>query len=132
MQALLEVRPGAVFVQSEPVERFHAEDPAALPRARLLNDKRFLQLDLLTFGHEISAGMRRHLLENGSTAEDERWFAERRVDASSILGMDYHETCERTVSSDGTVRPAGEAGRSLLHQWRDLLSMDGEAFALAC
>jgi beta-glucosidase/6-phospho-beta-glucosidase/beta-galactosidase len=107
MRAILEVRPDAVFVQSESVEHFHAEDPAALPHARLLNDKRFLSLDL-TFGREVSAGMRGHLRENGFTAEDERWFAEHQVaDALNILGMDYYESCEHTVSSEGAVRPAG-------------------------
>ena len=50
MEAILAVRPDAVFVQSETIEYFHAEDPTCFARCRLLNEKRFLPMDL-TYGH---------------------------------------------------------------------------------
>jgi beta-glucosidase/6-phospho-beta-glucosidase/beta-galactosidase len=106
MRAILEVQPEAVFVQSESIECFHAEEPAALPHARLLNGKRFLGLDL-TYGRPLSPGMRQHLLEHGCTADEQRWFEEHRVEATHILGVDYYETCEHHVASDGGVSMAG-------------------------
>jgi beta-glucosidase/6-phospho-beta-glucosidase/beta-galactosidase len=46
MEAILEVRPDAIFIQSESSEYFHAENPAAIKPAELLNARRFLSLDL--------------------------------------------------------------------------------------
>src|SRR5205814_8169943 len=42
MHSILSVQPDATFIQSESSEYFHATDPEALPRARFLNQKRFL------------------------------------------------------------------------------------------
>src|SRR6185295_11677129 len=46
MNSILQVQPDASFIQSESSEYFHAMDPAAVPLARFLNQKRFLSLDL--------------------------------------------------------------------------------------
>ncbi|MDB5912580.1 MAG: glycoside hydrolase family 1, partial [Ramlibacter sp.] len=46
MQELLRLRPDAIFIQSESSEYFHAENPAAIGPAELMNSKRFLSLDL--------------------------------------------------------------------------------------
>ena len=42
MQTILQVRPDAIFIQSESSEYFHAENPAAIGPAELLNSMRFL------------------------------------------------------------------------------------------
>ena len=42
MQAILEVRPDAIFIQSESSEYYHAENPAAIRPAELMNARRFL------------------------------------------------------------------------------------------
>ncbi len=42
MNNILAVQPEATFMQSESSEYFHAMDPAAVPRVRFLNLKRFL------------------------------------------------------------------------------------------
>ncbi len=46
MEAILDVRPDAIFVQSESSEYFHAACPAAIKPAEILNAARFLSLDL--------------------------------------------------------------------------------------
>jgi beta-glucosidase/6-phospho-beta-glucosidase/beta-galactosidase len=54
MHAILEVRPDAVFIQSESSEYFHAENPAAIAQAEFMNEVRFLSLDL-NYGHRVSS-----------------------------------------------------------------------------
>src|SRR5438045_1357061 len=46
MRAILEVRPDALFIQSESSEYFHAQNPRAIKPAEVLNARRFLSLDL--------------------------------------------------------------------------------------
>ena len=45
-RAVLEVRPDAIFVQSESSEYFHAENPRAIAHAEFMTAVRFLSLDL--------------------------------------------------------------------------------------
>jgi beta-glucosidase/6-phospho-beta-glucosidase/beta-galactosidase len=46
MEAILAVRPDAIFFQSESSEYFHADSPRAIKPAEILNARRFLSLDL--------------------------------------------------------------------------------------
>ena len=55
MQAILEVRPDAIFIQSESSEYFHAENPAAIKPAEIMNARRFLSLDL-NYGRRVDSG----------------------------------------------------------------------------
>lgn len=107
MNAILEVQPEAIFVQSESTEYFHAEDPGCLKRAEFLNQKRFLSLDL-TYGYPVSVTMYEYLLQNGMKDEEYHWFIENDVKAKCIMGNDYYITNEHMVHSDGTTTPAGE------------------------
>jgi beta-glucosidase/6-phospho-beta-glucosidase/beta-galactosidase len=107
MRAILEVQPDAVFVQSESSEYFHAEDPSVEPLAHLLNQKRFLALDL-TYGYPVRVGMYEYLLDNGMTREEYHWFARNQVKARCVMGNDYYVTNEHLVRSDGIVVGAGE------------------------
>ncbi len=54
MSAILELRPDALFIQSESSEYFHAENPGAIKAAKVLNAKRFLSLDL-NYGYRVDA-----------------------------------------------------------------------------
>ena len=54
MEAILEIKPDAVFIQSESSDYFHATSPGCLLRALELNERRFLSLDL-TYGHPVNA-----------------------------------------------------------------------------
>ena len=54
MQAIVDVRPDAIFIQSESSEYFHAENPQAIGPAEILNAKRFLSLDL-NYGRRVES-----------------------------------------------------------------------------
>ncbi len=107
MKAILEVRPDAIFVQSESSEYFHAADPSAIRPAEILNERRFLSLDL-NYGMRVSSEMYEFLQDNGMTREEYHWFLEHRLKHHCIMGNDYYVTNEHRVSADGSSGPAGE------------------------
>ncbi|WP_345157984.1 family 1 glycosylhydrolase [Pontibacter saemangeumensis] len=107
MQAILEVHPQAIFIQSESSEYFHACHPACIPQAEFLNEKRFLSLDL-TYGYPVSVIMYEYLLKNGMTEEEYNWFRDNNIKAKCIMGNDYYWTNEHLVHKDGTTSASGE------------------------
>jgi len=107
MRAILEVQPDAVFIQSESSEYFHAAAPDVLAAANVLNEKRFLSLDL-TYGRPVSAVMYEYLLDHGMTRAEYHWFLENQVKASCVMGTDYYVTNEHLVHADGRVTSSGE------------------------
>ncbi len=107
MHAILKVQPVATFIQSESSEYFHAIDPAALSRARFLNQKRFLSLDL-TYGYPLNVTMYEYFLSNGMTLKEYQWFTENQVKGRCIMGNDYYVTNEHIVYADGHTQAAGE------------------------
>jgi beta-glucosidase len=107
MQAILEVRRDAIFVQSESSEYFHADDPDAIGPAEVLNSRRFLSLDL-NYGRRVDSEMYEFLLDNGMTREEYHFFLGRKLKQHCIMGNDYYVTNEHRVSADGRTRPAGE------------------------
>jgi beta-glucosidase len=56
MNAILHVRPDAIFIQSESSEYFHADDPPAIKPAEIFNSRRFLSLDL-NYGRRVDSEM---------------------------------------------------------------------------
>jgi len=107
MQAILKVRPDAIFVQSESSEYFHAENPAAIKPAEIMNAKRFLSLDL-NYGRRVDSEMYEFLLDNGMTREEYHFFMHHHLKHHCLMGNDYYITNEHRVSSDGRTRGAGE------------------------
>ncbi|MDB5481798.1 MAG: glycoside hydrolase family 1 [Caulobacteraceae bacterium] len=107
MAAILEVRPDAIFVQSESSEYFHADDPEAIAPAEILNSMRFLSLDL-NYGRRVDSEMYDYLLDNGMTRDEYKFFMNTRLKQHCILGNDYYITNEHRVSADGSTRPSGE------------------------
>ncbi|MGZ3273050.1 MAG: family 1 glycosylhydrolase [Caulobacteraceae bacterium] len=107
MQAILEVRPDALFIQSESSEYFHPESPAALPWSDRYNAERFLSLDL-NYGRSVNAQTYTHLLDHGMTADQYRFFMENDLRNHCVMGNDYYSTNEHWVAADGSVRTAGE------------------------
>jgi beta-glucosidase/6-phospho-beta-glucosidase/beta-galactosidase len=107
MQNILKVQPEASFIQSESSEYFHAMDPAAVPLARFLNQKRFLSLDL-TYGYPLNVAMYEYLLKNGMSRYEYNWFTQNQVKAKCIMGNDYYVTNEHLVFPDGHTQAAGE------------------------
>ena len=107
MRAILEVRPDAIFIQSESSEYFHAENPKAIKIAEIENSKRFLSLDL-NYGHRVDSEMYEYLMDNGMTQEEYHFFLGNSLRHHCILGNDYYWTNEHRVGSDGVIRASGE------------------------
>ena len=107
MQTILQVRPDAIFIQSESSEYFHAENPAAIKPAELLNSMRFLSLDL-NYGRRVDSEMYEYLLDNGMTRDEYHFFLGNKIKQHCIMGNDYYVTNEHRVSADGSTRPSGE------------------------
>jgi beta-glucosidase len=107
MQAILQVRPDAIFIQSESSEYYHAENPAAIKPAEIQNSARFLSLDL-NYGHRVDSEMYEYLLDNGMTREEYHFFMTHRLKQHCILGNDYYWTNEHRVAEDGKTSASGE------------------------
>jgi beta-glucosidase len=107
MEAILQVRPDAIFVQSESSEYFHAENPKAIGPAELMNSKRFLSLDL-NYGRRVDSEMYEYLTDNGMSREDYHFFMGRSLKQHCIMGSDYYVTNEHRVGRDGITRASGE------------------------
>ena len=56
MMEILKRRPDAIFIQSESSEYFHADSPAAIGPAEIMNARRFLSLDL-NYGRRVDSEM---------------------------------------------------------------------------
>ena len=107
MRAILAVRADAIFIQSESSEYFHAENPAAIGPAEIMNARRFLSLDL-NYGRRVSSQMYEYLLDNGMTREEYHFFLDNHLKHHCIMGNDYYRTNEHRVCADGSTRAAGE------------------------
>jgi beta-glucosidase len=107
MQAILQVRPDAIFVQSESTEYFHAENPAAIKPAEILNAKRFLSLDL-NYGKRLDSEMYEYLLDNGMTRDEYHFFLGNQLKHHCLMGNDYYITNEHRVSANGDTQACGE------------------------
>jgi beta-glucosidase/6-phospho-beta-glucosidase/beta-galactosidase len=107
MDAILDVRPDAIFVQSESSEYFHAESPLAIKPAEILNAKRFLSLDL-NYGRRVDSEMYEYLMDHGMTRDEYHFFLGKKLKQHCIMGNDYYWTNEHRVAADGSARAAGE------------------------
>lgn len=107
MEAILDVRPDAIFIQSESTEYFHAASAAAIGPAEILNSERFLSLDL-NYGRRVDSEMYEFLMDNGMTREEYHSFLDHRLKHHCIMGNDYYITSEHRVEADGSIRPSGE------------------------
>lgn len=107
MREILEVRPDAIFIQSERATYYHAESPEALGETERLNTLRFLALDLV-FGYRVDSGIYEFLIDNGLSRAEYHFFMNTRLGRHCVLGTDYFPGNERRVAGDGTRRTAGE------------------------
>jgi hypothetical protein len=120
MRAILDVRPDAVFIQSESSEYFHAENPKAIGPAEMKNARRFLSLDL-NYGRRVDSEMYEYLMDNGMTRDEYHFFMKNNLKRHCIMGNDYYCTNEHLVSDDGATRASGEIfGYAVItHQYYD-------------
>jgi hypothetical protein len=100
-------RPDAIFIQSESSEYFHADSPAAIGPAEVMNSKRFLSLDL-NYGRRVDSDMYEFLIGNGMTWDEYHFFLGNRIKQHCILGNDYYWTNEHRIHQDGRTWAAGE------------------------
>jgi beta-glucosidase/6-phospho-beta-glucosidase/beta-galactosidase len=108
MERILEVRPDALFIQSESSEYFHAENPAAIKPAEIMNTRRFLSLDL-NYGRRVDSEMYEFLMDNGMTRDEYHFFLSRSsLRHHCIMGNDYYVTNEHRVRADGITSAAGD------------------------
>jgi beta-glucosidase/6-phospho-beta-glucosidase/beta-galactosidase len=107
MQEILQVRPDALFVQSESSEYFHAECPEAIGPAEMKNASRFLSLDL-NYGRRVDSQMYEYLLANGMTPEEYHFFLNHNLKHHCLMGNDYYQTNEHFVDEHGNTWPSGE------------------------
>jgi beta-glucosidase/6-phospho-beta-glucosidase/beta-galactosidase len=109
-EAILDVQPDALFIQSESSEYFHAGSPEAQDKADFYNQFRFLALDL-SYGNDASGIMYEYLLDNGMSRDEYHWFLEhgRAMRPHCVMGNDYYITNEHeVVNAQGEMRPSGE------------------------
>jgi beta-glucosidase/6-phospho-beta-glucosidase/beta-galactosidase len=107
MYAILDIRPDALFIQSESSEQFHADSPAALSVTEAFNEQRFLTLDL-NYGFDVSARMYEFLMANGMTDDEYNFFRTENLRHYCVMGNDYYITNEHIVAADGNTGPSGE------------------------
>jgi beta-glucosidase/6-phospho-beta-glucosidase/beta-galactosidase len=107
MIEILKRRPDAIFIQSESSEYFHADSPAAIGPAEIMNSRRFLSLDL-NYGRRVDSEMYEFLLDNGMTRDEYHFFLKHRLKQHCILGNDYYATNEHRVFADGHTVASGE------------------------
>ena len=101
MRAILAERPDAVFVFSESTEHVHPGHPSVAARARWLNERRFLSLDLL-LGHGSSPAARDYLrLALSPAAHDELLADGAALRGRCVLGTDYYVTNEHLLLRSG-------------------------------
>ncbi len=107
MVEILKRRSDAIFIQSESSEYFHADSPAAIGPAEIMNSRRFLTLDL-NYGRRVDSEMYEYLMDNGMTREEYHFFLHNRLKQHCILGNDYYLTNEHRVHADGRTEASGE------------------------
>ena len=107
MHAIVAVRPDALFIQSESSEYFHADDPAAIKPAEVMNSRRFLSLDL-NYGRRVDSEMYEYLMGNGMTHDEYHFFLNNDLKHLCIMGNDYYQTNEHSVHDDGSTEASGE------------------------
>jgi beta-glucosidase/6-phospho-beta-glucosidase/beta-galactosidase len=107
MLEILKHRADAIFIQSESSEYFHADSPAAIHNAELMNSRRFLSLDL-NYGRRVDSDMYEYLMDNGMTKEEYHFFLSNRLKQHCILGNDYYRTNEHRVFENGHTTSSGE------------------------
>ena len=107
MSQILDIRPDAIFIQSESSEYFHADEPDATKKAEVLNARRFLSLDL-NYGRRVDSDMYEFLINNGMSCSEYNFFMEHHLRQHCVMGNDYYITNEHHVAADGSTSASGE------------------------
>jgi beta-glucosidase/6-phospho-beta-glucosidase/beta-galactosidase len=109
MQKILQIKPNAIFVNSESSEFYQPCCPDKEIRriADFENQRRFIALDLL-YGIPVRADIYAYLTDNGMPREEYEWFMSQNIGRRAILGLDYYEWNEKLINSEGKPEMLGE------------------------
>ena len=107
MRAIIDVRPDAIFIQSESSEYFHADNPEGDQACRD-HECSPVSVPRSELRPSIESEMYEYLLDNGMTRQEYHFFLENNLKHNCIMGNDYYITNEHRVSPDGLTRAAGE------------------------
>jgi len=107
MRAILEVRPDALFIQSESSDYFHPDRPKSVEPAEWLNLRRFLSLDL-NYGKMVESRTYEYLQDNGMARDEYHFFLNNTLKQHCVMGNDYYIHNEHYVNDEGETRSAGE------------------------
>ena len=122
-QEIAAVHPGAVFVHVDAGFRYEGETS---PVARdVLEERRFLALDLITGRIDDDSPIRLYLREHGVSESDLQWFRDNAV-RPDVLGVNYYPHFTTVTMRDGVTSPvdAGAAGL------RDLVTLYSRRYGL--
>jgi beta-glucosidase/6-phospho-beta-glucosidase/beta-galactosidase len=108
IEALLQERPEAFFIQSESAEYFHegCNDPEMVALADFENQRRFLSFDLL-YSHPVRDDIRDYLRRSGLKDSDYEWFMNHGLSERIIMGNDFYRRNEQMVMPGGAIEPTG-------------------------
>lgn len=101
-QRIAECRPDLVVIQSESAEYTHEACAVQSREVKLLNNLRFLSLDLL-YAIPPDAHICMYLLDNGLTREEFDWFMAGEPPGFQVMGNDYYGRNERILLADGSI-----------------------------
>ncbi len=107
MLAILEVRKDALFIQSESSEFVHPSRPDLMDEAMMLNERRFLSLDL-NYGQRVSSGMYEYLMGHGMTEAEYDFFLLHNLREHCVMGNDYYATNEHLLVAEDRWIASGE------------------------
>ncbi len=107
MMAMLEYCPHAIFVQSESSEYTHSSRRILEDEAEMLNERRFLSLDL-NYAKRVSSGMYEYLRDNGLTDEEYDFFLTHNLREHCIMGNDYYVANEHLLIDEERTVFGGE------------------------
>jgi beta-glucosidase/6-phospho-beta-glucosidase/beta-galactosidase len=102
MERILQVRPDAIFIQSEAAEAFLDEHPERGDETAFQNQMRFFTFDFL-YGNPVHPDVLMYLFDNGESLENYNGAQEygRRIGPHCVMGIDYYKTNERVIRPDG-------------------------------
>lgn len=101
-QSIAQRRPDLVVIQSESAEYTHEVCAVQSQEVKLLNNLRFLSLDLL-YAIPPDAHICMYLLDNGLTREEFDWFMAGEPPGFQVMGNDYYGRNERILLADGSI-----------------------------
>lgn len=124
-QEIAAVHPDAVFVHVDAGFLYRGDgSPAGISR-ELLEERRFVALDLITGRVDAGSALHPYLTSNGVTEAELQWFRDNAV-TPDVIGVNYYPHFTTASFIDGVGRPVRNDGSGL----RELVSMYAARYEL--